>query len=171
VHDFVTVVSVKHDGSAHRLWKKGQVVCKKPLVVRVDSGEHVVEADGREWSSPFPVFLWFHPDAWFNVIILCKKDGTGYYCNIASPPIFYEKENRYEFVDYDLDVIVETDGSYQVVDREEYNEHVKKFAYPPDVRSKVNEGLTELLSLLEQNREPFTRAYRETLFTLGKSRI
>jgi uncharacterized protein len=168
LHDFVTVVSLKHDGSPHRMWKKGQVVGKNPLVVRVDSGEHVVEADGREWSSPFPVFLWFHPDAWFNVIILCKKEGTGYYCNIASPPIYDEKEKRYQFVDYDLDVLVETDGTYQVVDREEYNEHVKKYAYPPDVRNRVDEGLTTLLSLLEQKREPFSREYRDTLFTYGQ---
>jgi protein associated with RNAse G/E len=163
MHEHVSVVSRKHDGSFHRLWKKGWVVQREPLVIRVDAGEHVVEADGREWWSPFPVFLWFHPSLWFNVMILCKEEGTGYYCNIASPPCFDAIEQRYVFVDYDLDVRVETDGSFQVVDRDEYLANAKRFGYPVEVKTRVNAGLEELLKRLQEKQVPFTNEFREML--------
>jgi protein associated with RNAse G/E len=101
------------------------------------------------------VVYWVHPEKWFNIAVLCKEEGTGYYCNIASPIEFEEERNLYKFIDYDVDVIVNEDGLYEIVDEEELTEHAHAMKYPPEILNKIAEATAELVALLEAQEGPF----------------
>lgn len=151
----VRMQAYKHDGREHRRWVSLFELPEEQGVLWIEPNTPVVEADGGEWSSPFPVIYWVHPEKWFNVAVLCKEEGTAYYCNIASP-IEYEEEGRlYKFIDYDVDVIVNEEGVYEVVDEEELTEHAHAMKYPTEILHKIAEATAELIALLEAQEGPF----------------
>lgn len=151
----VKMQSYKHDGRKHRGWVKLYEVPGEKGILWIYPHTAVVEADGSEWSSPFPVIYWVHPEKWYNVAILCKEDGTGYYCNVASPVEYDAEQNLYTFIDYDVDLIVSDDGVAEIVDEEELTEHAHAMKYPEDVLHKIAEATAELQALFEAQEGPF----------------
>ena len=61
-----------------------------------------------------------------------KKKGLFYYCNIASPYII--DDGLIKYIDYDLDLRVFPDGSFKVLDRNEYRYHKKKMKIREKIR-------------------------------------
>jgi protein associated with RNAse G/E len=165
----VWMQSFKHNGKEHRRWVRLYEVPGERGVLYIEPDTPVVEADGSEWSSPFPVIYWVSPEKWFNVAMLCKGEGTAYYCNVASPVAFDEERKLYSFVDYDVDVLVNEDGVYEVVDEEELTDHAHAMKYPSEILHKIAEATAELVALVEAQEGPFdpearirwTAAYRE----------
>ncbi|MGZ4106856.1 MAG: DUF402 domain-containing protein [Tumebacillaceae bacterium] len=151
----VRMQGYKHDGREHRRWVKLYELPGEKGVLWIEPDTSVVESDGSEWSSPFPVIYWVHPEKWYNVAILCKPEGTAYYCNIASPIEYEEERNLYKFIDYDVDLIVNVDGVYEIVDEEELTEHANAMKYPTDILNKIAEATAELVSLFEAQEGPF----------------
>ncbi|HEU4963343.1 MAG TPA: hypothetical protein VFV52_05710, partial [Bacilli bacterium] len=76
----VQMTGFKHDGRKHRHWLKLYELPGEPGVMWIEPHTPVVEANGKEWSSPFPVVYWVHPEKWYNIAVLCKEEGTAYYC-------------------------------------------------------------------------------------------
>ena len=151
----VRMQSYKHDGRKHRGWVKLYELPGEPGVMYIEPGTPVVEANGSEWSSPFTVIYWVHPEKWYNVAVLCKENGTGYYCNVASPIVYEEAERLYTFIDYDVDLIANEDGVHEIVDEEELTEHAAAMKYPPDILNKIAEATAELVALFEAQEGPF----------------
>ncbi|PWK13773.1 DUF402 domain-containing protein [Tumebacillus permanentifrigoris] len=151
----VWMQAYKHDGREHRRWVKLYELPAERGVMWIEPDTPVLEADGGEWSSPFPVIYWVHPEKWFNVAVLCKQDGTAYYCNIASPIEFEEERNLYKFIDYDVDLIVNEEGVYEIVDEEELTEHAHAMHYPTEILHKIAEATAELIALFEAREGPF----------------
>jgi protein associated with RNAse G/E len=151
----VMMQSYKHDGREHRRWVKLYELPGERGVLCIDPDTPVIEADGKSWSSPFPVIYWVHPEKWYNVAVLCREDGTTYYCNVASPIQYDESRRMYTFIDYDVDLIVSADGVAEVVDEEELTEHAQAMKYPPDVLHKIAEATAELVALHEAQEGPF----------------
>jgi uncharacterized protein len=151
----VSMQSYKHDGREHRRWVKLYELPGEKGILCIDPDTPVVEADGSEWSSPFPVIYWVHPEKWYNVAVLCRETGTGYYCNVASPVEFDEERQCYTFIDYDVDLIVSEEGVAEVVDEEELTDHADAMKYPTDVLHKIAEATAELVALFEAQEGPF----------------
>jgi len=157
----VRMQSYKHDGREHRRWVHLFEVPGEKGVLWIDPNTPVVEADGKEWSSPFPVIYWVSPEKWYNVAVLCKEEETAYYCNIASPIEYDEATQTYTFIDYDVDLLGNEHGVYEVVDEEELTEHAHAMKYPPDVLLKIAEATAELVALFEAQEGPFEPEARE----------
>ena len=98
-------------------------------------------------------FYWL--DRWYNVFRFCDPDNTlkSFYCNINLPPTFDGEVLRY--IDLDIDVLVQPDFSYQVLDLEDFERHSQLYSYPQDVRDKADNALRELIRLIETRDFPF----------------
>ncbi|MGL4768886.1 MAG: DUF402 domain-containing protein [Mycoplasmoidaceae bacterium] len=72
--------------------------------------------------------LWFFfKDEWFNIIATLNNNKSSYYINIASPYIYEEEAVKY--IDFDYDIRISNNGSYIIIDKDEFIEHKEKFKY------------------------------------------
>lgn len=158
VGESVFIQSYKHDGSLHRTWSKALVIdVKEDFVVAVTDHTWVVEKDGRRWLTKEPAICFFYDHRWFNVISMIRKNGIYYYCNLASPSL-YDGE-AIKNIDYDLDVKVYPDGTYSILDENEYAEHAKMMNYPKGICQIVENEMHELVNMVEKKLEPFNSSY------------
>jgi len=163
------IKSFKHDGHLHRMWMENWLVPHELLLpehkaegmqVCINEQTPIHESNGKVWISRVPAVVFFLPGQWYNIVALLEEKGTRYYCNVASPPFI--SENVLTYIDYDLDVIVTSNGASHIVDRDEYEQHKAMYHYSEDVQRKVNDGLQNLLARVETRKAPFeqgTAAY------------
>lgn len=59
------------------------------------------------------------------------------------------------YVDLDIDVLVDPDGSYRVLDLEDFEENARNYNYPPDIQNEARRALEELIALIETRAYPF----------------
>ena len=59
------------------------------------------------------------------------------------------------YVDLDIDVLVQTDFSYQILDLDEFERHTRVFSYPPEVQESTRNALAELILRIESRQFPF----------------
>ena len=154
----VYIESFKHDGSVHRVWSMGYVIdVQEDFYVIVTDHTWVVESDGRRWLTKEPAICFFYKYRWYNVISMIRKGGIYYYVNLASPSV-YDGE-AIKNIDYDLDIKVFPDDSYEILDENEYALHAEKMHYPAEIRQKVEGELQRLLKDIEAHRKPFSFSY------------
>ncbi|MBR3151233.1 MAG: DUF402 domain-containing protein [Erysipelotrichaceae bacterium] len=154
----IFIESFKHDGSLHRVWSKGIVIDTNPdFTVAVTDHTWIVESDGRRWLTKEPAVCFFYDHHWFNVISMIRKAGIYYYCNLASPSL-YDGE-AIKNIDYDLDVKVYPDGTYHILDENEYALHSREMNYSPELKKKVESEMEILIGWIREGKEPFSFSY------------
>ena len=152
----VYIQSYKHDGTLHRTWCKGFVVeANEERFTAVTNKAFVIEADGRRWITKEPAVCFFWTNRWYNVLSMMRKGGIFYYCNLASPSIYDGEAVRN--VDYDLDVKLYPDDSYQILDGTEYADHARAMKYPEKVMEIVEAQLEEILTMMKDGTDPFNK--------------
>jgi uncharacterized protein len=95
----------------------------------------------------------FYADRWYNIFEIHSVHDDhlkGWYCNIVQPATF--SAAAVEQVDLALDVWINPDGSYRVLDQAEFD------ALPLDraTRRQAQRAVGELIYLLYHHAEPFT---------------
>ncbi|MBM7634828.1 DUF402 domain-containing protein [Geomicrobium sediminis] len=156
----IEIRSYKHNGKLHRVWEQSAVL--KSTSQEIIGGNDrilVVEGDGSSWRTREPALFYFHHEKWFNVIAMIRSDGTHYYCNISSPCAYDSEALKY--IDYDLDIKVYPDHSFQLLDEDEFLLHQQTMNYPFDVTTKVIEGVEELKYWIYQGKGPFDPQFIE----------
>ena len=158
IGDSVYVQSYKHDGSIHRTWSKAFVLDEtEDFYVVVTDHSWVVESDNRRWLTKEPAICFYFKNKWFNIISMVRKTGIFYYCNIASPSL-YDGE-AIKNIDYDLDVKVFPDGSYILLDENEFNYHLQKMNYSKQIIDICIDAQNELVRMIKNHEEPFSFSY------------
>lgn len=153
-----SIQSYKHNEMIHRVWKNTKVIeCLDNMIVTAHRKTRVIEDTGRTWFTSEPALCYFYDDMWFNVIVMFKKTGIYYYCNIASPYVYDGEAIKY--IDYDLDVKVFPDGTYKILDQNEYAYHSKKMKYPEEIQKIVENELVKLINLIESKTAPFNEDF------------
>lgn len=76
-----------------------------------------------------------------------------YYCNIILPPTI--TEGRIEWVDLDLDLVVQPDLTYELIDQEDLEINSIKYGYPPEVIAGAWRAADELIALVKGRHYPF----------------
>ena len=95
----------------------------------------------------------FFADRWYNIFeIHAVHDDhvKGWYCNIVQPAVF--SADSVEQVDLALDVWINPDGSYRLLDQDEFE------ALPLDrlTRLRARQAVNEVVYLLYERAVPFT---------------
>jgi protein associated with RNAse G/E len=95
-------------------------------------------------------------DRWYNVFRFARPDGKlrNYYCNVNVPAKFDGATLSY--VDLDLDLLVDPDFSYQVLDVEDFERNVRQYGYPAEVEVKARHAVAELITMIETRQFPFS---------------
>ncbi len=152
----VVITARKFDNSIHRQWTADLVKRQDSLLVFVGEFDEEIahpQLGLIERGTVSREYYWL--DRWFNVFCFYKPNGEfrNYYCNINLPPT-YEKDTL-DYIDLDIDVLVQKDLTYKILDQNEFKKHSVLYKYPDTVTTQVNSTLAEILKLIEKRRFPF----------------
>jgi protein associated with RNAse G/E len=152
----IVVRSCKYDGRVHRSWP-ARVAWRVDSLIVLDA--HFAEEIKHSLIGTIEAgtlsreFFW--TDRWYSVFRFQTPEGRllKFYCNINTPPIF--ESGVLTFVDLDVDVLVQPDYSFEVLDEDEFERHAELYRYPADYRLHVQRALSELRHLIEHRQFPF----------------
>src|SRR5438876_7340080 len=117
----IIVRACKYDGAEHRCWPATIRREEGSLLVLDAKFDEEIQHDllGTIASGTSSVeYYWL--DRWYNIFRLTNPNGskTIYYCNINIPPSF--EGQTLSYIDLDIDILVESNFLYRVVDLEEF---------------------------------------------------
>ena len=97
----------------------------------------------------------FFSDRWYTIACIVNLDATidYFYCNIAKPCVFTDED--VSFIDMDLDVIIQNDMTYKVIDYDDFKKHKIKYGYSEALIEKTEEGVQTIIEHLEKKVFPF----------------
>jgi protein associated with RNAse G/E len=58
------------------------------------------------------------------------------------------------FIDLDLDLLLHNDGTYSILDEDEFQINAQLFAYPAEICAVVRQTMTELVKEIKAGRFP-----------------
>ena len=115
----------------------------------------ILEPNNKSYKTKELAIIFFFKNCWFNCIAQFKKNGLYYYCNISSPYIIDEDVIKY--IDYDLDLRVYPNGSFKVLDFNEYKYHKRKMKYSNEIDRIVKKELDSLIKMCQNKEGPFDK--------------
>jgi len=154
-----TIIARKYDGTIHRSWNADLVSRRGPLLVFLGKFEReVVHPDLGVIAEGTASYEYYWLDRCYNVFRFEHPGGglRNYYCNVNLPPEV--SDNVLDYVDLDIDVLVDEHGTIRVLDNEEFLSNADRMGYGEDVIETANSALEELLSLIHSGAFPFDTA-------------
>jgi uncharacterized protein len=152
----ITIRACKYDGLEHRRWHARLLSRDGSLIVLDARFDRLIKHDLLGTILPGTISVeYYWLDRWYNVFRFHEPTGQlrSYYCNVNVPPRFDGRSLSY--VDLDIDILVEPDLSYRIVDLDEFETNSAHFRYPAEVRSRAHAALRELVALIESRQFPF----------------
>ncbi len=159
----ITVRACKYDGSEHRRWPAKVLRQEGTLLVLDAKFDQEIQHDllGTIALGTTSIeYYWL--DRWYNIFRFAQPSGElrSYYCNVNVPPTF--DGHVLSYVDLDIDILVEPDFSYRIVDLEDFELNAQLYRYPSGIQTSAKGALKELVALIETRSFPFTH---ETVVT------
>lgn len=155
--DQVIVRVLKYNGTEYRRWNACIAKHDDSVIVLDAEFDHDVKHEvlgeitrGTRTAE----YYWF--DRWYNIFRFLRNDGDTrlWYCNINTPPTL--ENGVLSYIDLDIDVLVQPDFTYQVLDIDEFEQNAKLFGYEDELRREVQRAIGEVTSLIEARQFPFT---------------
>ncbi len=160
----------KHNGKIDRISGEATVLdVTDEYIVCANNKVKLTENDGRTHRTKEAAILFFYKNEWFNILAQLKKYGLFYYCNIASPYVIDGKIIKY--IDYDLDLRIFPDGTFKVLDKNEYKYHKMTMRYSDDIDTIVQDSLNRLIRMKEENKIPFDEEIIKKYYQMYKKII
>lgn len=154
--DPISVRVLKYDGTEYRRWSARVANSDHSLLILDGEFEYDVQhhllGEIRRGTRTIE-YYWL--DRWYNVFRFLDDDGKTrlFYCNVNMPPTLADEVLSY--IDLDIDVLVQPDLSYQVLDLEEFEANARRYGYSREVKTKARAGLDELISMIQNRQFPF----------------
>jgi protein associated with RNAse G/E len=153
-------LALKFDNKLHYSYPVSLLKDDGELVrLRSLPGETLVHyTKGYQIPNPYHCDLYFWRKRWYNVFVNHHEDGTldYFYCNVSLPPVISVENRTVSFVDLDLDVRVAPDGTYQLLDDDEFEQHSVDYAYPVRLRARALRAVDEIIALAVKRGGPFS---------------
>ncbi len=153
----VTVRALKHDGAEHRRWHARTGRREGPLIV-LDAAfefdvQHHLLGDIQRGTRTIE-YYWL--DRSYNVFRFLNSDGSTrlFYCNVNTPPTFADDVLTY--IDLDIDILVQPDLSYQVLDLDEFEANAARYGYSEEIKGQAHAAIDQLLSMIKNGAFPFS---------------
>ena len=141
----------------HRTWN-AEVIRQEGSLVVLDAEfpEEVVHDLLGTIASGTQSLEYYWLDRWYNIFRFAQPDGKlrNYYCNVNVPARFDGETLSY--VDLDLDILVDPDFSYTVLDVEDFERNAERYGYTQQVQANARQALKELVSMIEARAFPFS---------------
>ena len=146
----------KYDGLLHRTWP-AELLREEGSLIVLDAkfADEVIHDLLGTIASGTHSLEYYWLDRWYNVFRFAEPDGAlrNYYCNVNVLPTFDGETLSY--VDLDLDILVEPDLSYRILDVEDYERNAEDYGYSVEVRANARRAVDELVSMIETRAFPF----------------
>jgi protein associated with RNAse G/E len=96
-------------------------------------------------------------DRWYNIFRFSEPSGKllSHYCNINAPPTFDGRVLSY--VDLDIDVLVQPDFSYEILDLDDFEQNAMRYGYPVEIQHNARHAVAELIELIGARAFPFNQ--------------
>ena len=152
----ITINSRKFDGSVQRSWECEFVERSGDLLTFYGEFQLDVEHPDlgfiRRGTGSYE-YYWLH--RWYNIFRFHEPDNRlrNFYCNINIPPTF--GHGILDYVDLDIDVLVNADLSYKVLDVDDFERNSLLFGYTKEIEKQVDKSLHEVIGLIEGRAFPF----------------
>ena len=152
----ITVRVLKYDGSEHRRWSASIQRQEGSLLVLDARFDEEINHDliGTIVAGTISTeYYWL--DRWFNIFRFSDPAGRlqSFYCNINIPPVL--DGQLLSYVDLDIDILVQPDFSYRVLDLEDFANNAARFGYSDDVRQHAQQAFNEVIAIIESRAFPF----------------
>jgi len=152
----LTVRVLKYDGAEYRRWNARLSRQEGSLLILEAEFEFDVEHESLgSISKGTQTVEYYWLDRWYNVFRFLN-DGGGthlYYCNINTPPVL--EGDTLTYVDLDIDILVQPDFSFEVLDLEEFEVNAARYDYSSEVKNSARTAVDELVELIESRQFPF----------------
>lgn len=152
----ITINSRKFDSSIHRSWSCKLIEKSNSLLVFVGEFEKEVNHEQLGVIRRGTIsYEYYWTDRWYNIFRFHEPEGElrNFYCNVNMPPVF--EDGVLDYVDLEIDILVWSDLSFEILDTDEFEENAKIFSYSDELKSKVYESVTELKTMIEKREFPF----------------
>ena len=167
VGDKLTIHCYKHNGKIDIISGEAIVLDETDeYLVCANNKVKLIENDGRSHRTKEIAILFFYKKEWYNILAQLKKYGLFYYCNIASPYII--DGNIIKYIDYDLDLRIFPDGTFKVLDKNEYRYHKITMRYSEEIDIIVQDSLNKLIENKNINAFPFKKEVIEHYYKIYK---
>lgn len=162
----ITVRVLKYDGAEYRRWNARIKSRDQALIVLDAEFEDEVRHDSLGTipkGTRTIEYYWL--DHWYNIFRFLNEDGDTrlWYCNINTPPSLADQVLTY--TDLDIDVLVQPDLSYSVLDLDDFEDNAMRFGYSEDTRRQAVGALNDVQELIRTRRFPF--GDQSTEFAVG----
>ena len=152
----ITVRVLKYNGTEYRHWEARLARHEGSLFVLAAEFEYDVQHQllgDIQLGTRTVEYYWL--DRWYNIFRFLKEDGQTrlFYCNVNMPPTF--EGDTLSYIDLDIDILVQPDFSYQVLDLDEFEEHADVFGYDDYTRRQAQKAVDELIAMIEERQFPF----------------
>jgi len=153
----ILVRACKYDGIEHRRWT-AQVVKQEGSLVVLDARfpEEVVHDLLGTIAVGTHSLEYYWLDRWYNVFRFAQPNGQlrNYYCNVNVPPTFDGEVLSY--ADLDLDILVEPDFSYRLLDLDDFEINVQRYGYSAEVQHHARQAVDDLVGMIQRREFPFS---------------
>lgn len=146
----------KYDGSEHRRWDAELTSIEESMIEVTGAFDTEIDHAVLGKISLGTVSVeYYWTDRWYSIFRFTEPTGDlrNYYCNINTPPSLVG--NELSFVDLDIDILVEPDLTYAILDEDEFAENSLLFGYPDEIKLQVRSAMAELIQLIETQQFPF----------------
>ena len=152
----IMVRVLKHDGAEYRRWN-ARIRRREDSLLMLDA-EFEIDVSHRllgniPRGTRTVEYYWL--DRWYNVFRFLSDDGKTrlWYCNVNTPPAF--ARDTLTYIDLDIDVLVQPDLSYQVLDLDEFEANSRIYGYSHEEKKKAHAAIDQLTSLISGRQFPF----------------
>lgn len=152
----ITVRTYKYDGREHRQWHAQILQQEDQLLVLDAKFSEEINHPLLGIIEPGTVSIeYYWLDRWYNIFRFLKPNGElrNFYCNVNAPPSF--SGGTLSYIDLDIDVLVEADLSFTVLDEDEFAANTLRFNYPNEIRRQAYQALQELIQMIKLRSYPF----------------
>jgi protein associated with RNAse G/E len=154
--DQITVRVLKHDGAEYRQWN-ARVARRQGSLLVLDAEfeydvTHHALGDIRRGTRTIE-YYWL--DQWYNVFrfLTANNQTSLFYCNVNMPP---ELEGSVlSYVDLDIDVLVQPDFSFKILDLDEFEVNAARYGYSNELKNNALAAVDEIVGMIESGQFPF----------------
>lgn len=160
----ITVRVLKYDGAEYRRWNAHLKNQDGSLIILDAEFEEEVR---HESLGTIPkgtrTIEYYWLDRCYNIFRFLKEDGSTrvWYCNVNTPPELIN--NDLSYIDLDLDILVQPDLFYQVMDFDEFEVNAERYGYSEEVKRRALKAVDELVAMIEAVQFPFADVLKSSV--------
>jgi protein associated with RNAse G/E len=152
----IEVRAYKYDGLLHRTWA-AELIRQEGSLIVLDAKfpEEIIHDMLGTIASGTHSLEYYWLDRWYNIFRFAQPDGKlrNYYCNVNVPAIL--EGDVLSYVDLDIDILVQPDFSYQILDLDEFEKNSALYDYSIAVRQDAQLAVSQLVTMIETREFPF----------------